>query len=135
MQRLYLARAPMIGLGLAFALGAAPLSWATWSIAIADRETGEVGLGTITCLDGIDLMAVVPVVVVGRGTAAVSMPLASPTELSATWDVPAWSSTAGAEVLGKAGRLSSSSSSPPGRARLPPSSNSLRDPNNFFLRD
>lgn len=44
---------------------------ATWSIVIADLETKEVAVGTVTCLTGLDLLAIVPVVVVGKGAAAV----------------------------------------------------------------
>lgn len=44
---------------------------ATWSIVLADSETGEVGVGTITCLNNFDLLAIVPVIVVGKGAAAV----------------------------------------------------------------
>ena len=44
---------------------------ATWSICMADPTTGEVAVGTVTCLANLDLMAIVPVVVVGKGTAAV----------------------------------------------------------------
>jgi len=43
---------------------------ATWSIAIADTETKEVAVGTVTCLTGLDLLGIVPVVVVGKGAAA-----------------------------------------------------------------
>ncbi len=44
---------------------------ATWSIVIADSNTREVAVGTVTCLDAFDLLAIVPVVVVGKGAAAV----------------------------------------------------------------
>lgn len=44
---------------------------ATWSIAVADRETREVAVGTITCLNDFDLLALVTVVAVEKGTAAV----------------------------------------------------------------
>jgi len=43
----------------------------TWSIVLADRETGEVAVGTVTCLTSYDLLAIVPVVVVEKGGAAV----------------------------------------------------------------
>lgn len=43
---------------------------ATWSIVIADTSTQEVAAGTVTCLNDFDLLALVPVVVVGRGAAA-----------------------------------------------------------------
>ena len=44
---------------------------ATWSIVITDSETKEVALGTVTCLTNFDLLSLVPVVVVGKGAAAV----------------------------------------------------------------
>lgn len=44
---------------------------ATWSIVLADADTGEVAVGTVTCLNDFDLLALVPVVVVGKGGAAV----------------------------------------------------------------
>ncbi|NNF43347.1 MAG: DUF1028 domain-containing protein [Phycisphaerales bacterium] len=47
-----------------------PTSVATWSICIADTETREVAVGTVTCLTGVDLLGAVPVVVVGEGAAA-----------------------------------------------------------------
>jgi len=53
------------------ALAAAPDAQATWSIVIADSETKEIAVGTVTCLTSYDLLAIVPVVVVGRGAAAV----------------------------------------------------------------
>ncbi len=43
---------------------------ATWSITMADCETKEVAVGTVTCLNNFDLVALVPVVVVGKGTGA-----------------------------------------------------------------
>ena len=49
----------------------APPARATWSIVIADYETKEVAVGTVTCLTNFDLCAIVPVVVVGKGAAAV----------------------------------------------------------------
>lgn len=49
----------------------APEARATWSICIADDHTGEIAVGTVTCLNNYDLLAIVPVVVVGKGTAAV----------------------------------------------------------------
>lgn len=44
---------------------------ATWSFTIADKRTHEVGVGTVTCLTSFDLKAIVPVIVVGKGAAAV----------------------------------------------------------------
>lgn len=43
---------------------------ATWSIVLADCETREVAMGTVTCLNNFDLLAIVPVIVVGKGAAA-----------------------------------------------------------------
>ncbi len=45
-------------------------AWATWSIVIADSSTKEVAVGTVTCLNNYDLLAIVPVVVVGKGAGA-----------------------------------------------------------------
>ena len=47
-----------------------PSAHATWSIVIADSETKEVAVGTVTCLNNYDLLAIVPVVVVCKGAAA-----------------------------------------------------------------
>jgi len=52
-------------------MAAAPTARATWSIVIADESTGEVAVGTVTCLTSFDLRAIVPVVVVGKGGGAV----------------------------------------------------------------
>lgn len=56
---------------LAIGLSATPSADATWSIVIADAQTKEVAVGTVTCLNQFDLLAIVPVVVVGKGAAAV----------------------------------------------------------------
>lgn len=58
-------------LALSALLLAAPHAAATWSIVIVDVVSGEVAVGTVTCLDQFDLLAIVPVVVVGKGGAAV----------------------------------------------------------------
>jgi uncharacterized Ntn-hydrolase superfamily protein len=50
-------------------VGVVPAS-ATWSICIADSETKEIAVGTVTCLTSYDLLAIVPVVVVEKGAAA-----------------------------------------------------------------
>jgi uncharacterized Ntn-hydrolase superfamily protein len=50
-------------------VNAGPAS-ATWSIVIVDSDTREVAIGTVTCLTGLDLLGIVPVVVVGQGAAA-----------------------------------------------------------------
>jgi hypothetical protein len=52
-------------------LAVASSTHATWSIVICDSETKEVAVGTVTCLTSYDLLAIVPVVVVGKGGAAV----------------------------------------------------------------
>ncbi len=52
------------------ALVTASSAWATWSIVIADSNTKEVAIGTVTCLNNYDLLAIVPVVVVGKGAGA-----------------------------------------------------------------
>ncbi len=44
---------------------------ATWSINLTDDTTGETAAGTVTCLNNFDLLAIVPVIVVGKGSAAV----------------------------------------------------------------
>jgi len=49
----------------------APAADATWSIVITDSATKEVAVGTVTCLTSFDLLGLVPVVVVGKGAAAV----------------------------------------------------------------
>jgi len=43
---------------------------ATWSIIIVDTRTGEIAIGSATCLTGFDLQLGASVVVVGRGAAA-----------------------------------------------------------------
>jgi hypothetical protein len=43
---------------------------ATWSIVVVDTATGEVAVGTATCLSGFDIQIAVPLVVVGKGGAA-----------------------------------------------------------------
>jgi len=50
----------------AVSLAAAP-AHATWSILIADTRTGEIVLGSATCLTALDLAASTPVVIAGRG--------------------------------------------------------------------
>lgn len=49
-------------------LVATPAS-ATWSILIVDTRTGEIAIGCATCLTGLDLRQIVPVLVVNRGAA------------------------------------------------------------------
>ena len=43
---------------------------ATWSIVVINRETGEVAVGTATCLANFNIRVFVPVIVVGEGAAA-----------------------------------------------------------------
>ncbi|MHC5210006.1 MAG: DUF1028 domain-containing protein [Planctomycetota bacterium] len=54
---------------LAFVLLCSPVT-ATWSIVLVDTSTGEVAIGTATCLPNLDLQKFVPVIVVGKGAAA-----------------------------------------------------------------
>jgi hypothetical protein len=51
-------------------LAHSPRAHATWSITIADSETGEIAVGISTCLNNIDLLALAPVGVVGKGAGA-----------------------------------------------------------------
>ena len=48
----------------------APSLDATWSIIIVDTRTGEVAIGSATCVPGYDLRQLASVVVVGKGAAA-----------------------------------------------------------------
>ncbi len=59
--------------GLLLLLVGAPVvpASATWSIAAADRDSREVAVGTITCLNNFDLLALVTVVAVEKGAGAV----------------------------------------------------------------
>lgn len=54
---------------LAFLLLALPLP-ATWSIVVVDTKTGEVAVGTATCLTSFDIQKNVPVIVPGIGAGA-----------------------------------------------------------------
>ena len=47
-----------------------PSARATWSIVLTDMSTGEVAVGTATCLEGFSIKAFVPVILVGVGAAA-----------------------------------------------------------------
>ena len=58
-------------LAVAAALSLATQSDGTWSIVLVDAESREVAVGTVTCLTSLDLLAIVPVVVVREGGAAV----------------------------------------------------------------
>ncbi|MBK7641611.1 MAG: DUF1028 domain-containing protein [Planctomycetes bacterium] len=59
----------ILALALASTLLALPAR-ATWSILIVNTRTGEVAIGSATCLDGFDLEHYLPVVVPGVGVAA-----------------------------------------------------------------
>ena len=50
-------------------LGVAGSAQATWSILLVDTRTGEIALGSATCLTGFDLRANTPVIVTGVGAA------------------------------------------------------------------
>ncbi len=54
---------------LAALLVLAPAARATWSIIIVDRATGEVAVGSATCLANFNLKLFLPVIVVGKGGA------------------------------------------------------------------
>ncbi len=54
-------------LALATLAGAAAPASATWSILIADTRTGEIAVGSATCLTNIDLRENTPVLITGRG--------------------------------------------------------------------
>ncbi len=58
-------------IALTVSLSSLSVANATWSICLADTETREVAMGTVTCLQGLDLMARVPVIAVERGAGAV----------------------------------------------------------------
>jgi len=59
----------MFGIGLTTVSGLARTADATWSILIADTRTGEVAVGSATCLTGFDLRAETPVILVGQAAA------------------------------------------------------------------
>ena len=56
---------------LVFVFFTSPIARATWSIVLVDGQTHEVALGTATCVTGLDLLGVLPVIVVEKGAAAV----------------------------------------------------------------
>ncbi|MEM7755169.1 MAG: FG-GAP-like repeat-containing protein [Planctomycetota bacterium] len=60
----------LISIGLASSGLAVTPAHATWSILMADPATGEVAIGSATCLTGFDLRAESPVLMVGQGAAA-----------------------------------------------------------------
>ena len=55
--------------GILAALSLASSVSATWSILIVDTRTGEIAVGSATCVTGLNLRAVTPVLIVGRGAA------------------------------------------------------------------
>lgn len=59
-----------LSLLLAALLLLCPPAGATWSIVLVDTATGEVAIGAATCLEGLDLHKLLPVLVVGRGGGA-----------------------------------------------------------------
>jgi Family of unknown function (DUF1028) len=58
----------LLAFSVATALLALPAS-ATWSIIIVNKRTGEVAVGSATCLDGLNLERLLPVIVPGKGAA------------------------------------------------------------------
>ncbi len=59
-----------LSLLLATLLLLCPAAGATWSIVLVDTATGEVAIGAATCLESLDLLKLLPVLVVGRGGGA-----------------------------------------------------------------
>ncbi|MCA8971640.1 MAG: DUF1028 domain-containing protein [Planctomycetes bacterium] len=60
---------PVLAALVAPVLLAGPLS-ATWSIVLVDTRTKEVAIGSATCLTGLDLRVLTPILVVGKGGGA-----------------------------------------------------------------
>jgi len=63
-------RSSLPALILAGLIGLAPNASATWSIVLTDMATGEVAVGTATCLEFLSIKKLVPVIVVGFGAGA-----------------------------------------------------------------
>ena len=61
--------AASIAASAAALLGVAGTAEATWSILLVDTRTGEIALGSATCLTGFDLRANTPVIITGVGAA------------------------------------------------------------------
>ncbi len=57
----------VLALGISLAVPAS----ATWSIVVVNRRTGEVAIGSATCLAGLDLMNGLPTLRVGRGAGVI----------------------------------------------------------------
>ena len=62
---------------------------ATWSILIIDTRTGEIAVGSATCLTGFNLRGITPVLRVGRGAACAqaSVNLNSITNRQIIWNM------------------------------------------------
>jgi uncharacterized Ntn-hydrolase superfamily protein len=60
----------VLAFALALLMVLAPAAGATWSIVLVDTATGEIAVGSATCLESFDLEKFVPVIVVGKGGAA-----------------------------------------------------------------
>lgn len=60
-------RRSLPALVLAVLAGLSPVASATWSIVLTDMATGEVAVGTATCLEFLSIKKLVPVIVVGVG--------------------------------------------------------------------
>jgi hypothetical protein len=74
-------------LALAAAALAPAIARATWSIVLVDTKTGEVAIGCATCLTGLDLETVVPVMVTGIGGACAQSSIdSSGTNRKFIWD-------------------------------------------------
>ncbi len=63
------ARTTLAALSTATMLTAAGTAHATWSILLVDTRTGEIALGSATCLTSFDLRANTPVIITGVGAA------------------------------------------------------------------
>lgn len=57
----------LIGISIGLIATAAGSASATWSVLIVDTRTGEIGLGSATCLIRLDLRELTPVLVAGSG--------------------------------------------------------------------
>ena len=64
----HLLKTCLIGCGVCTLLAGQPVK-ATWSILMADSRTGEIAIGSCTCLTGLDLRENTPVMLVGKGGA------------------------------------------------------------------
>src|SRR5262245_23633692 len=55
------------GAAMVIGLISAPSAHATWSIVVADSQTNEVGIASVTCVANINLLTLTPVMLVGVG--------------------------------------------------------------------